>query len=129
MAGPRDLMRRIAAATALVAAPLFVMCGLTHVCMAGHMHHPPYPSWQYAADATWVIGFIAAAVLAFRSNLPARRAFLTLAVLLPISRLLLGSGGGILFLLELPVLVALIVLAILGLFRSGKDWTTVSAEE
>lgn len=129
MAEPRSLRRRIAAATAIVAAPLYVMCGFTHVCMAGHMHHPPYPSWQYAADATWLVGFIVAVVLAVGSNLPARRAFLTLAVLLPISRLLLGSGGGILFLLELPVLLALVVLAILGLFRSGTDWTKVSVEE
>jgi hypothetical protein len=30
-------------------------CFWHHVCMGGHMQHPPYPAWHYVIDAGWVV--------------------------------------------------------------------------
>jgi hypothetical protein len=30
-------------------------CYSRHICMDGHMAHPPYPWWQYGVDIGWVV--------------------------------------------------------------------------
>jgi hypothetical protein len=101
----------------LLGIPGFLICGIAHVCMAGHMQHPPYSWLNFAIDGVWVVCFAAAAVLAFRSRLPRRLRVSGLLVVLIVSRLLLGSWGGELFLFELPAVIYLGVIAGRGLWR------------
>ena len=82
-----------------VAAPLYIVCGLTHVCF-GHMLHPPYPVADWVMDATWVTGFLLGAVGTWRSDLPLRPWLTTAFVVLILTRLFAGG----LFPLDLPVL-------------------------
>ena len=125
----KDFRRVVASLALLVACPLYVLCGLRHVCMAGHMQHPPYPVTDIVLDAVWVGAFLLAGVLSWKSNFHLRRMLVLLVVLLLSSRLLLGSGGGILFIVELPVLLILLIVSVRNLFGGAKDWDTVPLPE
>ena len=118
----KDFRRVVASLALLVACPLYVLCGMRHVCMAGHMRHPPYPVTDIALDAVWVSALLLAGGFSWRSNLHLRRTILFLVLLLLLSRLLLGSGGGILFLVELPILLVVLIISIRNLFGGAKDW-------
>ena len=126
---PGDLRRLVVAIAILLVGPLYFICGTTHVCMAGHMQHPPYPLWQYLMDAAWVFAFIVAAVFCWRSNLRLRKTIFLLVVLLFLSRLSLGSGGGGLFILEFPILVTLMVLAVRNLWGGSPDPVSCPSEQ
>ena len=124
----RDIQRIVVAIAVLIATPLYVICGVLHVCMAGHMRHAPYPVWHYFIDGGWAACFVITGVLSWKSNLRLRKTAAGFAAVLLLSRLVLGSGGGIFFLLELPLLVVLVVVAVRGLFSGAPDWTQVSEE-
>ena len=97
----------------LAGIPGYVLCFPLHVCMAGHMQHPPYAWWHFALDALWVALFAAAAFIALRRKLPRRARLSTLLLVLIVSRLALGSGGGSFAVLpELPIVIYLIVVAL-----------------
>ena len=119
---PSDLRRIVVSLAVLVASPLYVLCGLRHVCMAGHMQHPPYSVTDLMIDAIWMIAFLVSGALCWKSNLHFQRTIFLFLLLLFLSRLLLGSGGGGLFLVELPLLLVLFVLGIRNLFGRAKDW-------
>ena len=93
------------------------------------MRHPPYPAADLIVDAVWIIGFVLAGGLSWKSNQHLRRTTLLLVFLLLISRLLLGSGGGVLFLVELPIILVVLVVSIWNLFGGAKDWDTVPLPE
>lgn len=72
-----------------------VWCFSKHVCMGGHMEHPPYAFTQYAADTAWTVALVAIPVISRLLRLFGRWWWLTLAVIaLPIYRFVFGSGGG-----------------------------------
>jgi hypothetical protein len=48
--GLKDLRRIIVASAILLATPFYLFCGTHHVCMYGHMQHPPYSSAHVAND-------------------------------------------------------------------------------
>ncbi|MHB9048874.1 MAG: hypothetical protein ACYC35_23400 [Pirellulales bacterium] len=125
----KDFHRVVVSLALLVACPLYVLCGLRHICMAGHMQHPPYPVSDLALDAVWVSALLLAGGLSWRSNLHLRRTILLFVLLLLSSRLLLGSGGGMLFLVELPVLLVVLIASIRNLFGGAKDWDAVPLPE
>lgn len=125
----KDFRRIVTSLALLVSCPLYVLCGSRHVCMAGHMRHPPYPAIDLVIDAAWIIGFVLAGVLSWKSNLHLRRTILWLTFLLLASRLLLGSGGGILFLVELPALLVVLIAGIRNLFGGAKDWDSMPSPE
>lgn len=86
---------------AALAAPVFVLgvvgsawCFSHHVCMAGHMHHPPYPPWHYGLDAGWVLclGLAVLCTRLLRASLCI--ALAVLASFLISYRFLFGSLGG-----------------------------------
>jgi len=97
----------------LVATPLYVVCGFRHVCMAGHMQHPPYSAVDWGMDVAWLVGFLLGAVGCLRSDLCLRRSLSGAFALLIVSRLAVGSGAGALFFVEFPLLV-LVLAAIVG---------------
>jgi hypothetical protein len=73
--------------------------------------------WQLLSDGLWTEAFVVAVALALRSNMRGRLGFCVLLGLLPLSRLVLGSGGGGLGLcLELPAMVLVGCLAIRAYF-------------
>ncbi len=125
----KDARRILVAIALLVASPLYVVCGFMHICMAGHMHHPPYALWHYLVDGTWILGFVVSCVFCWKANLRLRKTLFVLVTFLFLSRLVLGSGGGMLFLIELPVLLVLIALAVRNLFGGAPDLRQMSQEE
>ena len=125
---PPDRWRIVAALLFLGAMPSFLFC-TTHICMAGHMRHPPHPFWQMMSDALWCSLYLGAAVAALGSNISFRRFFVLIPGLLCISRLVLGSLGGMNLLLEVPMCLFLSVVAVRALRRAGVDWSKATDAE
>ena len=59
---------KVVAILALLATPCYIICFLEHVCMAGHMHHPPYSLWQWINDFFWIICFSAVIVFSIKTK-------------------------------------------------------------
>jgi hypothetical protein len=117
--------RRVASAWLVLAGvPGFVFCAVSHVCMAGHMKHSPYPVWHYALDALWLGCFLGGAFVGRKSNLVLRRFLCGLLPTLCVVRLAWGSMGGLLLLLELPLSFVAAVAALRSLRRPGFDEST-----
>jgi hypothetical protein len=43
-------------------------CNLNHICMDGHMQHPPFPAWHYPMDVLWFLAVPLAPVLMWRRS-------------------------------------------------------------
>src|SRR5712691_7922949 len=94
----------------LVGLPAFVLCGLTHICMDGHMKHPPYPWWHFLSDGLWVTSFVVSAFLLAHSDFAGHRTLVNLFAVLLLSRAVFRSAEGIFILvLELPIALAVCV--------------------
>ena len=78
-----------------------VWCYSQHICMAGHMDHPPYPSWHYAADIGWVLCLAGSAVWTCLELAPISLAFAAINSFLVSHRFLFGSFGGLYYPLPL----------------------------
>lgn len=76
-------------------------CFHHHICMGGHMAHPPYPSWHYALDGGWALGVLLAAVWMRFLRASLCILFVTLSVYLVSYRFLFGSFGGMYYWLAL----------------------------
>jgi hypothetical protein len=98
----------------------YVVCGLNHICIAGHLHHATDWRGPFLFDALWVFCLGAAALSVVQSNVPHRWAACALLWTLIFSRLLAASGGGRLMLIELAMVIYLFVSAILGVLRCGR---------
>lgn len=72
-----------------------VWCFIRHVCMAGHMHHPPYPEWHIWVDWSWVGLLVLAALLAVLFRSPSTFLITAFAAFLISFRFVFGSFGGI----------------------------------
>ncbi len=119
----KDLRRFIVAAAILLATPFYLFCGTHHVCMDGHMEHPPYSSAHVANDALWMFCFGVAAVFAWKSNFHKRTMTVILLVLLFLFRLPLGSGGGTLLLVEIPLSIVVAGFAIRSLRSAAEEFS------
>ncbi|HDY88068.1 MAG TPA: hypothetical protein ENH82_08155 [bacterium] len=86
--------------------------------MAGHNQHPPYPFWYYISDFTWLISYLLAGIFAFKSNISFRKTFSLLVLFLCLLRV---SGGGVLDIFGLPVLILLLINSIRGLIKAGVN--------
>jgi hypothetical protein len=69
-------------------------CYTRHICMAGHMEHPPYPTWHYVIDAGWVLSLMVASLWICRLRVSLCIAFAGLSSFLISYRFLFGSFGG-----------------------------------
>lgn len=110
--------RVLAASMALAGTPAYISCGLNHVCMCGHVAH----GWSQAgtiADAFWLLCFSGACIMALRSDAPLRRSFAIILLVFPLSRINLGSRGGVLFLVEGPLLLITVLIS-LAAFRGRR---------
>jgi hypothetical protein len=125
---PAVYHRLYAGATALGLAG-FLWCAFEHVCMCGHMQHPPYPAHHYAIDASWVASFAAAVVCGLSRQPPYVIGPLLMAGLTA-SRFLTGSGPmGCFLLLEFPVVLCLAGLALYAAFRRVRDEAEVGSRD
>src|SRR5258708_297977 len=66
--GQSTRARVLACILALVGSPAYYQCR-NHVCIGGHMEHPPYPALSYLGDALWLACFVIAFALAALSGL------------------------------------------------------------
>ena len=94
-----------------------IWCGMKHICMDGHLYHKEMPKWWLYADFIWVAVFVAAAIAVLRSDMSHRFIPFSLLLFLVLSRMLLASGGGVLILLEFPMMLYLAILAIWTILR------------
>jgi hypothetical protein len=69
-------------------------CCTRHICMGGHMEHPPYPAWHYAIDVGWVLSLIVASLWVRFLRVSVCIAFAALSSFLISYRFLFGSLGG-----------------------------------
>lgn len=67
-----DARRLITIIMTFIGVPAYWFCWWHHLCMGGHMAHPPYPMWHYVNDCTWLITLPIGAVFSVRSALPFR---------------------------------------------------------
>jgi hypothetical protein len=70
-------------------------CYSHHICMAGHMDHPPYPVWHYVADLGWILCLVGATIWTRLELVPICIAFAAINTFLVSYRFLFGSFGGI----------------------------------
>jgi hypothetical protein len=71
-------------------------CRNHHVCMGGHMDHPPYDAFHFQWDAAWLLCLILSGVLFLASRSYHVLLFVVLFTYLVLFRFWLGSMGGIL---------------------------------
>lgn len=105
----------------LAGIPGDIWCGMFHICMDGHLYHKEMPRWWLYTDFVWVAFFITAAVAVLRSDIRRRLIPFSLLLFLVFSRLLLASGGGGLFIFELPALIYIAILAVLTIRRVRRQ--------
>ncbi len=123
-------VRRVFVATAfLLVSPLYAWCAARHICMDGHMAHPPYPWWHCLIDGTWALGYSMSCVFCWKANLQLRRTFFGLVALLLLSRLLADNVNGAFVFIELPVLLVATTLAIRHLFGGEPKQPTMSVDQ
>jgi hypothetical protein len=102
----------------LAAIPGYFACVPIHLCVGGHMEHPPYPAIHWLLDASWVLLFSASAVMALATRSRRRYWYLVGTVFLVTSRIIsLGMLNSMLALIQLPVILILSIVSI------GHIWT------
>jgi len=110
----RDRRRFVSIGLVLLSIPFYIICTLRHVCMAGHMKHPPYFLMDGINDGIWLGCLIAAGTMAMGANLPGKRALL-ISLSVPVALRLGGAGAFMVFLAELPLLACALFI-VLGSF-------------
>ncbi len=70
-------------------------CAAEHLCMGGHLDHPPYSRWIYLGDASWAGGLMIAAVAFGRCRSPFSATAAAIAGFLTSFRFIFGSFGGV----------------------------------
>src|SRR5688572_27802481 len=77
-----------------------VACFYAHICMVGHMHHPPYPPGTLALDTAWAAFMVVGGLLSTFWRPRAGLCITLAAGAFLVFRFGLGSLGG---LLPLPI--------------------------
>ena len=108
------MWRSTASIAILVGLLPFFVCTVGHICMAGHLQHPPL-ALGLLIDIVWSVAFATAAIASVASNMRGRRAIAPLIWLIIMTRLDLGSVGGAFWIIEVPIGLYLAYVAIQGL--------------
>ena len=119
MNNTRSRIRAVGVLT-LLGTPSYVLCFACHICMCGHMQHGPYSLYHRANDFWWIACFASVLVFSCRMNAKKRALFLIGSFVLVVSRIPLGSLGGVGLLIELPLLIAMGIYAINYLIRPER---------
>ena len=105
---------------ALLGTPSYALCFGWHICMAGHMQHPPIPLYQWISDFWWMACFTSALVFSTRLRAEHKVLFVVGTFVLIVSRIPFGSCCGMAFFIELPFLIVIVVCAIKYLVRPAE---------
>ena len=100
----------------LLSVPGYIWCALNHICMCGHMAHPPYPLIEIVNDLIWIFFMVTAAVFSLKSTIKMKKFFVVILSFLIISRLFLGSFGGLLHIVEIPLFLWIGIESIIAIF-------------
>jgi hypothetical protein len=73
-----------------------VWCHRNHVCMGGHLDHPPYEAFHLQWDAAWLLCLVLSGALFFVSRSYHALLFVILFTSFTVFRFGLGSMGGML---------------------------------
>lgn len=119
----------LVAGLTLFGMPLYLGCALLHICMDGHLRHPPYAALHFIGDFTWVCAFSVAMVLAYRATLPNRTWYLAYLPLLAVWRLFFSSMGGSLFLVEGPIVLIMLVKSAADSWRIWRARSVQSGQD
>ncbi len=111
---------KLVAILSLVGALLNIACFALHICMAGHMQHPPYFLYDFISDWLWVFCFGCVTILSFWLKAKRKWWFLFGPIFLLYFRIKLESMGGCSIIIELPLLIVIIVFAIKYLVNPNK---------
>jgi hypothetical protein len=95
----------------------YVLCFLSHICIAGHMQHGPYSAGDWINDLLWATCFVAVGVFSAALHPKYRDPLIVASALLVASRFLLGSMGGGAVLVELVLLIVMNAYACAAFFR------------
>ena len=72
-----------------------IWCYHNHVCIGGHMDHPPYETFHYQWEAAWILCLLLSGVLAFASRSFYALLFVAVFAYLVIYRFGFESLGGV----------------------------------
>lgn len=93
---------------------MFIVCTFLHVCMCGHLAHATETSYPFhvALDAVLGLLLLSVPILAVGSHFRLGPLIVVPLSAIYLDHVLLASGGGFLFLLlDLPIMIAISVLA------------------
>ncbi|MCK5682544.1 hypothetical protein KAJ27_00420, partial [bacterium] len=91
----------------LAGIPFFIFCASSHVCICGHLRHSP-TMFAYLNDFIWTGCFVYAGYLLFNMGPKAFKKYAFLMFFLPVSRIVLQGFGGLLFPVDLLILIFII---------------------
>ena len=111
---------KLIALLSLSGAPSYITCFMLHICMAGHMKHPPYFWYDFINHWLWMFCFGCVTILSFWLKSKRKWWFILGPIFLLYFRIKLESMGGCSIIIELPLLIVIIVFAIKYLANPDK---------
>ncbi len=111
---------KLIAILSLIGAPSYIACFMLHICMAGHMKHPPYFWYDCISDWLWMFCYGCVMIFSFWLHAKRKWWFLLGSFFFIIFRFPLESMGGCSVVIELPLLIVINVFAIKYLINPNK---------
>jgi hypothetical protein len=117
---PRD--RSVyAGALYLLGLPGYVHCTFSHLCVAGHMKHPPFGFLDWIVEGLWMSAFLGAFLLGFQSGRKWSRVLGYCSLFLLVSRLLMYNIFFLMILIDGPIAFYLLVFTLIGLAEAWNE--------
>jgi len=92
----------------LAAMPGYIACAFLHMCMAGHMKHPPYTLWHYGLDGSWMLFLMSSMVISIAAKSANREYYVGGSLLLFLTRFFIpGMLVGIALIIQAPIVIVL----------------------
>jgi len=105
----------------LIGFPAYVGCSMLHLCIGGHMQHPPYGAAHYAMDVFWVVLFLMAATRGYAARIHWSKAWFWAVLMLIVLRFPFGSYYGLAGIIEGSVSIFLLILTLSSFGRLLKN--------
>lgn len=93
------------------------LCDRWHMCMMGHMHHPPYNIIDWCNDSFIIISAIMIMFLALKLNKPTRNTLISLIMI----SLIIKTGMTIFYYFNYVVFLAINTMAIFHIINQKKN--------
>jgi hypothetical protein len=112
----------------LLGTPSYFLCTGTHICMGGHLAHPIYPIWNWISEYFWLTSYTSVVVFSLRAKVKRKFWCIFGGLFILISRIVLGSGGGMLFFIELPIVIYLVFVSFKYIWKNHV-YVTIKTEQ